>query len=334
MPACEIIRICLMSTLRWGAMAVAGCVLAAPLAARAAAPPLLHDLGLAPEFAGLAGWLGSPPLTMAGLRGKVVLVDFWAYSCINCLRTVPFLTRWQHEYGPAGLVVVGVHAPEFKFERSAANVQSAMRRFGIDYPVAQDNDLATWKAFHNEFWPAEYVINQKGRIVYTHSGEGNYDVTENIIRTLLKTGGAVGPEPGTDLTRIGSPEMYFGLDRVENLASPEKPSAGAHRYTAPASLALNRFALVGTWSLSGEKARLVKAGGEIHLHCHAGKVFMVASASRPVTLQVSVDGKAVPAVQVGESRLYTLLDGGEYSDHDVVVTIAQPGLEAFTFTFG
>ena len=230
--------------------------------------------------------------------------------------------------------MVGVHAPEFKFERSAANVQSAMRRFGIDYPVAQDNDLATWKAFHNEFWPAEYVINQKGRIVYRHAGEGNYDVTENVIRTLLKAGSAIGPEPGADLTRIGSPEMYFGLDRVENLASGQAPSAGPHHYTAPASLALNRFALVGTWNLSGEKASLIKAGGEIHLHCHAGKVFMVASACRPVTLQVTVDGKAGKLVQVSESRLYTLLDGDDYRDHEVDISAAQPGLEAFTFTFG
>ncbi len=288
----------------------------------------------APAFTGISGWLNSPPLTMAGLRGKVVLVDFWAYSCINCLRTLPYLIRWQHDYQDRGLVVVGVHAPEFKFEHDAKNVQAAITRFSIDYPVAQDNDLATWNAFHNEYWPAEYLIDRSGKIVYTHVGEGNYDETENAIRKLLDAGPAVGPEKGADLSRIGSPEMYFGLDRVEALASPETARAGTHGYTAPADLGLNKFALTGDWTLSGEKAVLARGGGEIQLHCHSGKVFMVASSAAPVTLSVTVDGKAQPAVTVQGSRLYTLFESGDYRDHMVTVAIPQPGFSAFTFTFG
>jgi len=290
--------------------------------------------GPAPEFAGIAGWLNSPPLTMAGLRGHVVLVDFWAYSCINCLRTLPFLTKWQHDYKDRGLVVVGVHAPEFKFERDAHNVQAAIDRFHINYPVAQDNDLATWKAFHNEYWPAEYLIDRSGKIVYTHVGEGNYDETENAIRKLLGAGPAVGPEPGVDLDRVGSPEMYFGLERVEDLAGAPAPAAGVQTYAAPADLPLNKFALVGAWDLTGEQARLAKDGGEIALHCRSGKVFMVASSTAPVTLAVSVDGKAQPPVTVQASRLYTLFDSNTYGDHMVRITVPKAGFQAFTFTFG
>jgi thiol-disulfide isomerase/thioredoxin len=288
----------------------------------------------APEFTGISAWLNAPPLTMASLRGKVVLVDFWAYSCINCLRTLPFLIRWQHDYKDRGLVVIGVHAPEFKFEHDPKNVQAAISRFGINYPVAQDNNLLTWKAFHNEYWPEEYLIDRRGKIVYTHVGEGNYDETENAIRRVLDAGPAVGPEKGADLSKIGSPEMYFGLDRVEALGSPEAPRAGVHAYTAPEDLKLNQFALSGEWNLSGERATLAKGAGEIHLHCHAGKVFMVASSASPVTLSVTVDGKPQPPVTVHESRLYTLFDSGDYHDHSVTVAAPKAGFSAFTFTFG
>jgi thiol-disulfide isomerase/thioredoxin len=313
-------------------LALTGLTLVAMRPASAEAPPAINRP--APEFTGISAWLNSPPLTMAGLRGKVVLVDFWAYSCINCLRTLPFLIRWQHDYKDRGLVVVGVHAPEFKFEHDKKNVQAAVDRFGINYPVAQDNDLKTWNAFNNEYWPEEYLIDRTGKIVYVHIGEGNYDETENAIRKLLDAGPEVAPEKGADLSKIGSPEMYFGLDRVEALASPERPRAGTHTYTAPAALKLNQFALTGPWTLTGERATLAKAGGEIQLHCHAGKVFMVASSTAPVTLSVTVDGKPQPAVTVHESRLYTLFDSGDYRDHMVTITIPQAGFSAFTFTFG
>jgi thiol-disulfide isomerase/thioredoxin len=288
----------------------------------------------APAFTGIAGWLNSPPLTMAGLRGHVVLVDFWAYSCINCLRTLPFLIRFQNDYKDRGLVVIGVHAPEFKFEHDPRNVAAAITRFGINYPVALDNDLMTWNAFGNEYWPTEYLIDRQGRIVYTHIGEGNYGETENEIRKLLDAGPAVGPEPGMDLRRIGSPEMYFGLDRVENLTNAQAAQPGVHLYTAPAELKLNNFALNGLWDISGQQATLMRDGGQIRLHCHSGRVFMVASSTTPIMLGVTVDGKRQPPVHVQESRLYTLFDSDAYRDHMVTIDIPKAGFSAFTFTFG
>ena len=299
-----------------------------------AAAPALRDIGPAPEFAGIGGWVNSPPLTMAQLKGKVVLVDFWAYSCINCLRTLPYLNRWAKDYKDNGLVVIGVHAPEFKFEQDIKNVTAAVSRLGITYPVAQDNQMKTWEAFHNEYWPEEYLIDRNGHIVYSHAGEGHYDVTENAIRTLLAAGPAVGPEPGVDLSKVTAPEMYFGIDRVMNLHSPGGAQVGTHPYTLPDSLDIDNFALAGTWTLNGESATLAKDGGKIKLYAHTGKVFMVASAKEPVTLSITVDGKKQPDVSVQESRLYTIFDSTKYKDHTVVISIPKAGLKAYTFTFG
>jgi thiol-disulfide isomerase/thioredoxin len=164
--------------------ALLGTAAALPMAATAAAPSFF-DHGQAPEFAGIDQWLNSPALTMAGLRGKVVLVDFWTYSCINCLRTLPYVNRWAEKYGSEGLVVVGVHTPEFAFERSTSNLQTAMKRFGVKHPVAQDNRYATWKAYSNQYWPAEYLVDKRGHIVRRHFGEGGYVEMEEAIRTLL-----------------------------------------------------------------------------------------------------------------------------------------------------
>ena len=160
-------------------------LLGSALALPAAAAPALYDHGPAPEFAGIEQWLASAPLTMAGLRGKVVLVDFWTYSCINCLRTLPYVNRWAEQYRDQGLVVVGVHTPEFAFERSTSNVQTAMRRFGVKHPVAQDNRYATWKAYGNQYWPAEYLVDKRGHIMRKHFGEGGYAEMEAAIRSLL-----------------------------------------------------------------------------------------------------------------------------------------------------
>jgi len=162
--------------------AALGATLALPALAAA---PSLYDWGPAPEFAGIEQWLNSPPLTMAGLRGKVVLVDFWTYSCINCLRTLPYVNRWAEQYREQGLVVVGVHTPEFPFERSTSNVQTAMKRFGVKHPVAQDNRYATWKAYSNQYWPAEYLVDKRGRVMRKHFGEGGYAEMEAAIRMLL-----------------------------------------------------------------------------------------------------------------------------------------------------
>ncbi len=299
-----------------------------------AAGPELSDQGPAPEFAGITNWLNSPPLTMAGLRGKVVLVDFWTYSCINCLRTLPYVTRWYDTYKDKGLVVVGVHTPEFPFERETRNVQTAIQRFGIKYPVAQDNAYATWKAYKTEYWPSDYLVDQKGNIVLTHFGEGAYGEMENAIRTLISAGPAVPKDNGQDLSQIGSPEMYFGLERLEYFGSPEKPQPGPHAYTSPGNLALNHFALVGTWDLQGQNAVLAQNDGTVLLAFRSAKVFMVASSPAPVTVSAVVDGKAQPPVTIQGSQLYTLFDSTDYRQHFLTLKIPKAGVNLYTFTFG
>lgn len=294
----------------------------------------IGDYGPAPEFAGISNWLNSPPLTMAGLRGKVVLIDFWAYSCINCLRALPYVTRWHDAYKDRGLVVVGVHTPEFAFERVTANVQKAASRFGVRYPVAQDNAMATWRAYSNQYWPAEYLVDRNGHVVLKHFGEGRYDETENAIRSLLAAGAPVPRDDGVDRSRIETREMYFGIGRVEMLASPERPREGEATYSSPSPLPSNHFALVGTWKLGAENATLARDGGVVHLAFQSGKVFMVASSERPVTVGVIVDGRPQPPVTVQESRLYTLFDSRDYGEHVMTLSIPKAGFEAFTFTFG
>ncbi len=294
----------------------------------------LSNQGPAHEFAGIQTWLNSPPLTMAGLRGKVVLIDFWTYSCINCLRTLPFLTRWYDTYKDKGFVLIGIHTPEFPFERETRNVQTAIERFGIKYPVAQDNSYTMWKAYNNEYWPSEYLIDQNGNIVLEHFGEGKYDETEDAIRQLISAGPAVPKNDGQDLSQIGSPEMYFGSYRLENLGSPEKPVSGPHPYTAPANLMLNHFALVGQWDIQMQRAVLSQDNGTILLAFRSAKVFMVAASPEPVTVSAMVDGRMQPPVTVQASQLYTLFDTTDYRQHFLTLKIPKAGFEAYTFTFG
>jgi thiol-disulfide isomerase/thioredoxin len=299
-----------------------------------AAGPALTDMGPAPEFAGIQTWLNSPPLTMAGLRGKVVLIDFWTYSCINCLRTLPYVTRWYDTYKDKGLVVVGVHTPEFPFERETRNVETAIRRFGIKYPVAQDNAYATWKAYHNEYWPAEYLVDQKGNIVLEHFGEGHYDEMEDAIRKLISAGPPVAKDNGQDLSQVGSPEMYFGQERLAFLASPEKPSSGPQTYTAPSNLPLNHFALIGKWDIQAQNAVLEQDNGAVLLAFKSAKVFIVASSPTPITVAAVVDGGVQPPVTIQASQLYTLFDSTDYRQHFLTLNIPKAGLSAYTFTFG
>lgn len=294
-----------------------------------------QNFGPAPEFMGISHWLNSAPLTMAELKGNVVLVDFWTYSCINCIRTLPYVTKWYDQYHDKGLVVIGVHTPEFPFEKVTDNVATAIKRFGINYPVAQDNDYGTWQAYKNQYWPAEYLIDQKGNIVYTHFGEGEYDHTENAIRQLLGLDKPVGAENGQDLSGVNSPEMYFEPSRLEYLTPEQSPSLSPKPYTLPPVLALNRFALEGQWQFTQDHAQLTQGPGKIRLHFSSGKVFMVAaSASKPITVHISVDGKAQPDVTVDMSQLYTLFDSNQYQDHVIDIEIPDAGFQAFTFTFG
>jgi thiol-disulfide isomerase/thioredoxin len=295
----------------------------------------LGDYGKAPDFAGIDHWLNSDPLTIGNLRGKVVLIDFWTYSCINCIRTLPYVTKWYDTYSKDGLVVVGVHTPEFAFEKETSNVADAIKRFGINYPVAQDNEYGTWKAYDNQYWPAEYLIDKEGKIVYTHFGEGNYDHTENAIRQLLGLNYDAGAKT-SNLGNIQSPEMYFGLNHnpQEYLTPDQDPSLSPHDYHLPSSLSRNNFALEGTWQFDGEKSTLTEGPGKIKLHFSSGKVFIVASSDKPITLKIMVDGKSQPDVIVNNSQLYTLFDSEDYSDHVIEITISTPGFKAFSFTFG
>lgn len=288
----------------------------------------------APEFTGISHWLNSKPLSMKSLRGKVVLIDFWAYSCINCLRTLPHVTAWYDRYKDKGLVIVGVHSPEFDFEKSTANVRMAIEKYGIHYPVAQDNDMATWRAWSNRFWPAKYLVDQHGKVVMHHYGEGHYQETENAIRKLLGLGPMNEDVADKDFSGVGSPEMYFGTARLKNLANPKPKPRLTHTYRFPKKLALNHFALQGQWTLTSEYARQKGANGAIRLRFRAAQVNMVASSAKPVTLDIRVDGKAQPPVTVHESRLYTLYQGDKSGEHTIEIRTTRAGLKAFTFTFG
>ncbi|MEP6907184.1 MAG: redoxin family protein [Pseudoxanthomonas sp.] len=288
-----------------------------------------------PEFVGIDHWINSPPLTMAGLRGKVVLIDFWAYSCINCLRAMPRTEHLYETYKDKGLVVVGVHSPEFEFEGDATNVDNAVKRLGVTYPVALDNHLGTWNAWHNQYWPAQYLIDQNGNLIGRQFGEGNYLRMENAVRSLLGMN-LLSKDTSSDdaLDKVGSPEMFFGTMNQKYLANSNAGQEGVQRFSMPTRLALNRFGLSGQWEITKEYARLSGDHGEIQLHFKSGKLHMVASSDQPITLEISVDGKPQPTVTVQASRLYTLFDSTDYHDHVLVLRIPKSGLHAYTFTFG
>ncbi|MBI3626883.1 cytochrome c biogenesis protein DipZ [Candidatus Uhrbacteria bacterium] len=294
----------------------------------------LSDYGPAPELAGINNWINSKPLTLADLRGKVVLIDFWTYSCINCLRTLPYVTKWYDKYKDDGLVIIGVHTPEFAFEKIASNVEAAVKQLGIHYPVAQDNDYKTWDNYNNRYWPAEYLIDQRGHLVHTHFGEGEYATTENAIRQLLGLNGDMKEDNGQDLSQVRSPEIYFGTDRLENLSQTQKPQRSASNYTLPLNLSLNDFALQGNWRFDPDKAVLVSGRGKIRLHFSAGKVHLVASSDKPIMVGVLIDGSPSKLIIIQQSQLYTLFDSTNYGDHILELDIPEPGVEAYTFTFG
>ncbi len=290
----------------------------------------------APEFAGISHWLNTDrPLTISELKGKVVLIDFWTYSCINCIRTLPYVTKLYDTYKDKGLVVVGVHTPEFPFEKDTSNVARAIQQHSIHYPVAQDNDFSTWTAYGNHYWPAEYLIDQNGSIVYTHFGEGKYDQTEMAIKQLLGLSGGATVDSGSDLSQVKSPEMYFGYERVEFLANGRGQS-DEQEYVIPNRLDLNKFALSGTWKLEADKAVLVRGVGKIKLHFKSAKVHMVASSPKPGghSITVRVDNYPATILNVSNADLYTVFDSTNYGDHVLEITIPDAGFEAFTFTFG
>jgi cytochrome c biogenesis protein CcdA/thiol-disulfide isomerase/thioredoxin len=316
------------------------------------APAHLPRLGAAPEFVGNQRWFntaGGRPLSLEGLRGKVVLVDFWTYTCINCLRTLPYLEAWDKRYRRDGLVIVGVHSPEFPFERDAGNVEAAIEREGIRYPVAQDNKLATWDAWGNQYWPAEYLIDARGQVRDAHFGEGEYDRTEMNIRALLKEAGhpnpgaMADPEGAVHPTRLATPETYLGLARAERFDPP--PLQGTHTYAQPSKLATSHFALAGTWEASTDAAT-AHAGAEIHAAIVGKDVYLVLSPPKGGRGDVSVllDGRPIAAdrsgadvhggvVRVDRQRLYHLVSAPTSAHHALTLRVS-PGVQAYAFTFG
>ena len=318
--------------------------------------------GTMPALSGATEWINSPPLTREQLKGKVVLVDFWTYSCINCLRTLPYVRAWAAKYKAQGLVVIGVHAPEFAFEKEPANVKAAVRDLGITYPVALDNDHAIWRAFSNQYWPAHYFIDGQGRIRYHHFGEGGYAESEKIIQRLLaENGNAVGDMSTVKVAASGvgvaasgedgqSPETYIGYDRAENFASSggAVPDA-AHDYAIPGLTEPNTWALGGNWSVGPEFASANLAGARMAYRFRARDLHLVLGPSangKPVRYRVTVDGKApgsdhgvdVKADGTGvvtEQRLYQLVRRGSATgEHLFAIEFLDPGVQAFAFTFG
>jgi thiol-disulfide isomerase/thioredoxin len=314
--------------------------------------------GVMPPLDGATLWLNSPPLTRAALRGKVVLVDFWTYSCINCLRALPYVKAWAAKYGPHGLVVIGVHAPEFAFEKDPANVRRAVKNLGVTYPVALDNDYAIWQAFGNQYWPAHYFIDAQGRIRHHHFGEGDYAGSEKVIQQLLAEAGrtdvpggvaapaATGAEAAPDMDAMQSPETYIGYGRAQNFASGPAKHDVAAPYETPYPLAVNQWGLSGEWTVGREKAVLAGAGGAIGFRFHARDLHLVMGADKPVRIRVTIDGHKPGADHgadidadgngvVREQRLYQLIrQHGAIQDHTFRIEFRDAGVEAFSFTFG
>jgi len=328
------------------------------------APPLPVE-GQLPSLNGAVQWLNSPPLTAQSLRGKVVLVDFWTYSCINCLRSLPYVKAWAEKYKDQGLVVIGVHAPEFAFERNIDNVKKATHDLGIDYPVAIDNNYAIWRSLNNEYWPAHYFVDAQGRIRYHHFGEGDYAESEKVIQQLLAEAGhanatsvttgltstsVMGVEAAADNSDMKSPETYIGYSRAENFASPGGEAQDkSHTYAAPTQLSLNEWGLDGKWRVGEEHATLAAASGGIVYRFHARDLHLVLGPDKdgkPVRFRVSIDGAAPGAAHgsdvtpdgtgtVTEQRLYQLVrQGGDVKDHTFSIEFLDPGVEAYSFTFG
>jgi cytochrome c biogenesis protein CcdA/thiol-disulfide isomerase/thioredoxin len=314
-----------------------------------------------PSLSGAEEWLNSPPLTREELKGKVVLIDFWTYSCINCLRAIPYVRAWAEKYKDHGLVVIGVHTPEFAFERKVSNVRAAVAELKIEYPVPIDNEYKIWRAFDNQYWPAHYFIDAKGRIRYHHFGEGEYDRSERVIQQLLAEAGdegysaalvsvtASGAQAAPDDSDVKSPETYIGYNRADNFVSPGGIAEDESHDYASAPLQLNQWSLSGDWTVGAENAALNKQDGRIAYRFHARDLHLVlgpAADNKPIRFRVSIDG-AAPGTKHGADidadgrgvvegqRLYQLIrQSGAISDRTFEIEILDPGVQAYAFTFG
>lgn len=317
----------------------------------------LPNIGLAPEFSGITHWLNPPaggqaPLTMASLRGKVVLVDFWTYTCINCIRTLPYVVGWYEKYKDKGFVVIGIHTPEFEFEKNTQNVENAIKQYQIHYPVGQDNDYKTWSAFNNQYWPAKYLIDAAGNIRYTHFGEGEYDTTEmNIKKLLEETGKGVDQSilntPDQTPTTSLTPETYLGSARMDRFASKEQITENKKQnYSINSPLSEHYWGLEDEWEIDNEYSKAGK-NAALEFSFSASKVFLVIHpAGNKDAVKVFLDGKTVNQsvagadvkngmVIVDEPRLYNLIDlKGKTENHLLRLEFLTPGTQIFAFTFG
>jgi thiol-disulfide isomerase/thioredoxin len=324
--------------------------------------PGLSDERQMPSLAGATGWINAVPLTPADLRGKVVLIQFWTYTCINWLRTHPYVRAWAEKYRDQGLVVLGVHTPEFPFEADIENVRRAVRDMQIHYPIAVDSDYAVWRAFSNLYWPAFYFVDAQGRIRHHQFGEGGYEQSEKVIQALLAEAGSSGISPDlvavtgrgleapADWVNLKSPESYLGYERTENFSS----SGGAlldksRAYTVPTRLTLNHWALAGDWTMEKGRVALNAGDGQIAYRFHARDVHLVMGASspdRPVRFRVRINGALAGAdhgtdVDAGrmnsvqEPGLYQLVrQSGIIADRTLEIEFLDPGVRAYCFTFG
>lgn len=317
--------------------------------------------GLMPPLTGATTWINTPPLTTEQLRGKVVVVDFWTYSCINCIRSIPYVRAWAEKYKDQGLVMIGVHTPEFAFEKSEANVRQNIQRLGITYPVAMDNEFAIWRAFKNQYWPAHYFIDAKGQIRHHHFGEGDYDGSERVIQQLLKEAGAAdvaggvvdvqaqGAEAAADMAQVESPETYVGYARAENFRSPGGLANDVIKDYVAAPLQLNGWTLSGRWRVTREHADLQTAGGRVAFRFKARDLHLVMGPSKTgeqPRFRVLVDG-AAPGSNAGSDidaqgmgridgeRLYQLVrQTGAGRERTFEIEFLDPGVQVFAFTFG
>jgi len=293
-----------------------------------------------PELVGIDGWLNTDaPLTIAGLRGKVVIAEFCTYSCIFWRRTLPYVNRWNAEYGPQGLQIIGIHTPEFRFERDRANVESAMRELGVRYPIAQDNAYRTWRAWENRAWPSFYLLDRDGEVRLVREGEGHAQEMDDAIRGLLglaRDRSGQHPAEDADLSRVRTPEMEFGSlhPTLQDRAQSPRQGEAAYVIAHPGGPKLNEYDLDGSWAREEEALVLRSPRGKLRVRFSAAKLYLVAGAPRPAFISVSVNGGAKRTVEIGPPTLYTLLDGNRYGEHLLELECPAPGLSLFSMTFG
>lgn len=299
-------------------------------------PTQFINSGTAPEFAGLSGWLNTEkPLTTDELRGKVVLVNFWTYSCIDCTRAIPYITKWHNTYKDQGLVVIGVHTPQYVFEKVAGNFTNAVNGFQMPYAVAQDNDYKTWTAYHNQFWPATYLIDQNGNIVYSQVGGGKYGQTEKAIRTLLGLEGDYEiPGAPAAVNKDQTPDINTGSAKIGNsFGGTEALSGNEQIFVFPKKLAKNKLALEGSWKQDQESLIHTHGYGRLLLNFNSAQLNMVASSPEPITVKVYVDDVLVKGVVVKEQGVYQLFDSLTPKTHALRLEVPDNTLQIFSFTF-